>query len=83
MQITVAKSAGFCFGVSRAVDMACRLAEKGPVETLGPLIHNRLALEELHKRGIREISSPAEATPGATVLIRAHGVPESVTRELD
>ena len=83
MQITVAESAGYCFGVKRAVEMAERLAERGPVETLGPLIHNRLALEALHARGVREIASPEEASPGATVLIRAHGVPESVTRQLD
>ena len=83
MQITVAKSAGYCFGVKRAVEMARTLAQQGPVQTLGPLIHNRLALEALHALGVMEIGSPEEASPDATVLIRAHGVPESVTRRLD
>ncbi len=82
MRIKVAKSAGFCFGVQRAVDMALKLAETTKVETLGPLIHNREALEELARHGIREIERVEDATPGATVLIRAHGVPESVIREL-
>jgi len=83
VEVTVAKTAGFCFGVQRAVNMALELAEKGPVETLGPLIHNREALDNLHKNGIREIESADEASPDATVLIRAHGVPKSVTDELE
>ena len=82
-EIKVAKTAGFCFGVQRAVDMALKLSEEGPVQTLGALIHNRDALAELEKHGIREINSLDEASPDTVVLIRAHGVSREVTEELD
>ena len=52
MRIQVARSAGYCFGVRRAVDMAMGLAKNGRVETLGPLIHNREALAELGRHGV-------------------------------
>ena len=83
MRIKVARSAGYCFGVRRAVDMAMGLAKNGRVETLGPLIHNREALAELGRHGVHTAERVEDVTPGATVLIRAHGVPERVIRELE
>ncbi|MGI6335727.1 MAG: bifunctional 4-hydroxy-3-methylbut-2-enyl diphosphate reductase/30S ribosomal protein S1 [Eubacteriales bacterium] len=82
MKVTVAQSAGFCFGVSRAVEMAMKLAEQSPVVTLGPLIHNREALEELECHGVRSVGSVAEIPEGTAVLLRAHGVPPEITDEL-
>ena len=77
-RITLAKSAGFCFGVSRSVDMAEKLLESGPCKCLGPLIHNEEVVASLAARGLEVISSPEEAGPGDRVLIRSHGVSRAV-----
>ena len=84
MSITVAKSAGFCFGVSRAVETveSCA-AGKRQVVTLGPIIHNRHVVEKFDAMGIRVIESPQEAEPGMTVIIRSHGVGRSVYEQLE
>ena len=75
LRVTLAKSAGFCFGVERAVNLAYEMAEKGvDCSTLGPLIHNRDVTCDLEKKGIGILENPAEAKPGETVIIRAHGV---------
>ncbi len=84
MRITLAKTAGFCFGVDRAVNMAYELADKGcPAATLGQLIHNTRVTSELEEKGIRTIDSPDQSKNGETVIIRAHGVAKSVYDELD
>ena len=83
--ITVAKTAGFCFGVDRAVRIAYETAEKGTdkrIYTLGPLIHNPSVVEDLEKHGISVINSPSEASYGDTVIIRSHGVGREVFEEL-
>ena len=73
--IEVAKTAGFCYGVKRAVNEAFRIAENGEkIVTLGALIHNRQVIGELEKKGIRVIDSVLEADKATTVIIRAHGV---------
>ena len=74
MQIKLAKTAGFCFGVNRAVDMVEKLVDSGEkVCTLGPIIHNSQLVEQLEKRGVRIIESPDQSHKGQTVIIRAHG----------
>jgi (E)-4-hydroxy-3-methyl-but-2-enyl pyrophosphate reductase len=76
MKIRVAKTAGFCMGVRRAVDMVLdlqRAAPPLPIVTYGPLIHNPQTLELLRSRGILEVSSIDEII-GGTVVIRAHGI---------
>lgn len=76
MKITVADTAGFCFGVNRAVKLVYRLLEEGrQVYTLGPIIHNPQLVEELARRGVNIAESPADVPPGATLVIRSHGVP--------
>ncbi|MBQ3481826.1 MAG: bifunctional 4-hydroxy-3-methylbut-2-enyl diphosphate reductase/30S ribosomal protein S1 [Oscillospiraceae bacterium] len=83
-EIRVAKSAGFCFGVSRSVDMAEKLLdEHGRACSLGPIIHNEDVVGELCRRGLRVLASPAEAAAGEQVMIRAHGAAPSVYRELE
>lgn len=83
MRITLAKTAGFCFGVDRAVNLAYELAEKNTeTATLGQLIHNSRVTDDLTSKGVRIISSPEEAHTGETVIIRAHGVAASVYDEL-
>ena len=82
--IRVAETAGFCFGVNRAVETVYRLLEEGKrVCTLGPIIHNPQLVASLEQRGVRIIEHPEEAKPEETVLVRAHGVPPQVLEELD
>ena len=84
MSITVAKSAGFCFGVSRAVETVEQAAAQGGrVVTLGPIIHNRHVVERFDRIGVRVIDSPLEAEPGMTVIIRSHGVAKAVYEDLE
>ena len=84
MSITVAKSAGFCFGVSRAVELVESAAKAGKrVCTLGPIIHNRHAVGRFEEMGVRVITAPEEAEPGATVIIRSHGVTRAVYDRLE
>ncbi len=79
MKITLAKTAGFCFGVDRAVNMIYELLDAGKkVCTLGPIIHNPQLVAELEERGVRIVDSPDEADRGETLVIRSHGVARSV-----
>jgi len=83
LRITLAKTAGFCFGVDRAVEMAYELADKKiKTATLGELIHNNFVTSELENKGVRLISTPSQAQEGETVIIRAHGVAEIIYDEL-
>ena len=83
MEICLAKTAGFCFGVDRAVQMTCRLLDEGKkVATLGPLIHNPQVVADLERRGAVVVNSPREVPAGCQVVIRSHGVPQSVYDEL-
>ena len=84
MSVTVAKHAGFCFGVSRAVELVEQSAGEGKqVVTLGPIIHNRHVVEKFEELGVRVIKIPADAQPGMTVIIRSHGVPKSTVDALE
>ena len=84
MSITVAKSAGFCFGVSRAVELVEEAAKAGKkVATLGPIIHNRHAVNRFEEMGVQVISAPEEVIPGSTVIIRSHGVTKAVYDRLE
>ena len=84
MSITVAKSAGFCFGVSRAVEMVEKAALSGKkVYTLGPIIHNRHQVQRFEQMGVQVIDTPQSAQPGDTVIIRSHGVTRAVYEALE
>ena len=79
MKITLAKTAGFCFGVDRAVKTVEDLLDKSErVCTLGPIIHNQQLVEELGRRGARIVGSPDEVKMGETLVIRSHGVEPEV-----
>ena len=83
-KIVVAKSAGFCFGVKRAVDAVYELLDAGKtVATLGPIIHNPQMVEALEKRGVTIVDHPTQTPDGATLVIRSHGVAQSVYDEID
>ena len=82
MQVTVAKSAGFCFGVQRAVDTVYEQVEKGirPIYTYGPIIHNEVVVQDLEERGVQVLKGKedlGQLTEG-TVIIRSHGVGKEI-----
>lgn len=79
----VAKSAGFCFGVSRSVEMAQKLLESGSAYSLGQLIHNDDVVHRFEGRGLKVINSPDELPAGARVMIRSHGVSKAVYAQLE
>ncbi len=75
MEVRVAEKAGFCFGVKRAMEMAqdTVLKRKGPIYSMGPLIHNPQAVKYLEEKGIKVINDLDEINEG-TLIIRSHGV---------
>ena len=84
MSVIVAKNAGFCFGVSRAVELVEQSADAGKrVVTLGPIIHNRHVVEKFEKLGVKVIQNPEQAQAGMTVIIRSHGVTKKVVDMLE
>ena len=83
MKLRVAKTAGFCYGVNRAVDLVEQTIREGKqAVTLGPIAHNRHLVEHFDQCGVRVIASPQEAEEGCTVIIRSHGVTKAVYDEL-
>ena len=88
MKIIKAESAGFCFGVKRAVDTVYKCTETGTNEkiyTYGPIIHNEEVVKDMEKRGVRVIRSEEDlaALKEGTVIIRSHGVEKRVYEELE
>ena len=84
MSIEVAKSAGFCFGVDRAVQMVYQLLDEGKkVYTLGPIIHNPQMIAELEARGVEIIETVEHAPKDGTIVIRAHGVPQETMDSME
>lgn len=81
--ITLAKSAGFCFGVDRAVKLVYKELDKGgKVCTLGPIIHNQNVVDDLKRKGVRIIEKIDELEPDERVVIRSHGVGKSIYDEI-
>ena len=82
-KLILAESAGFCFGVQRAVSIAEKNAGSGRrVVTLGQLIHNNAVTDRLASLGVSAIADASEAGEGDVVIIRSHGAPERVYTEL-
>ena len=83
-KVTVAKSAGFCFGVDRAVKMVYNELESNTkVATLGPIIHNQDVVKDMNEKGARVVDSVEELCPDETVVIRSHGVGRAVYDEIE
>ena len=75
LKIILAKTAGFCFGVNRAVQTVYDLLDSGKeVCTLGPIIHNPQLVEELQQKGVRTVEEPEQVGKDQTLVIRSHGV---------
>lgn len=84
MSVKIAKSAGFCFGVNRAVETVQKQAAEGKqVVTLGPIIHNRHVVDKFRSIGVGVIETPEDAPAGSTVIIRSHGVSRDICRRLE
>ena len=84
MSVRIAESAGFCFGVNRAVELVEQAAKAGKrVVTLGPIIHNRHVVDHFQAMGVKVIDTPEEARAGDTVIIRSHGVGRAVYEALE
>jgi 4-hydroxy-3-methylbut-2-enyl diphosphate reductase len=91
-QILIARSAGFCFGVKRAISIANETATKGvsegesgcgqTIRSLGPLIHNPQVVEELEKKGVRVVET-VDDVDGGKVIVRSHGITRSDRAALD
>ena len=83
-EVILAKSAGFCFGVRRAVQLAEEIADQGkPYVMLGPVIHNDNVIEDLAARGVGCVHAIEEVPPGYGVIIRSHGEPKAVYDRLE
>ncbi|MBO4877913.1 MAG: bifunctional 4-hydroxy-3-methylbut-2-enyl diphosphate reductase/30S ribosomal protein S1 [Ruminococcus sp.] len=83
-EITIAESAGFCFGVDRAVKMVYNeLGKNTRVATLGPIIHNQDVVNDMLAKGARVIESVDELEPDETVVIRSHGVGRDVYEQIE
>jgi 4-hydroxy-3-methylbut-2-en-1-yl diphosphate reductase len=81
--VRISESAGFCFGVERALATTLEAVEDAPepVNTLGPLIHNPTVIADLKGKGVGVVSDPSEARAG-TVILRSHGVPREMRQQL-
>ena len=80
MEIKVAKNAGFCFGVKRAVELVNKLSSEGkPVYTYGEIIHNENVVKELEEKGVRVVNDLEDlrGKENGTLVIRSHGIPKS------
>ena len=86
MEVIVAEHAGFCFGVTKAVETVYEQIkkEKKNIYTLGPIIHNETVVEDLEKKGVKVIESPneLEGITEGTVIIRSHGITKEVYESL-
>jgi 4-hydroxy-3-methylbut-2-enyl diphosphate reductase len=75
MDVKIARTAGFCWGVRRTVDKVMEVADRaeGPVVTLGPIIHNPQAVARFRERGVGTANAVGEVADGTTVVVRTHG----------
>ena len=84
MPVKLAKTAGFCFGVNKAVNRVRELLDEGKsVCTLGPIIHNPQVVDELAARGVRIVEDPSDTPEGATLVIRSHGIPRATYEAIE
>lgn len=83
MEIIVAKSAGFCFGVDKAINTVYNELEKEKLYTYGPLIHNKKVIEDLEQKGANIINSIDDIEQERTVIIRSHGVSKQLYKDLE
>ena len=81
MEVKLAVSAGFCFGVKRAVETVYeQIGKEEPIYTYGPIIHNEEVVGDLEKKGVKVLNTPEDIQNihTGTIIIRSHGVPKSI-----
>ena len=79
IELVLAKSAGFCYGVKRAVELAQKTAEEGtPCVMLGSIIHNKDVVNHLAERGLVSVERPEQVADNGCVIIRSHGESRAV-----
>ena len=84
LELVLAKSAGFCYGVKRAVELAQKTAEEGtPCVMLGSIIHNQDVVRHLADRGLYSVETPEQVPDGGRVIIRSHGESRAVHEGLE
>ncbi len=87
MQVTLAKSAGFCFGVKRAVNMVYEEVEKsnGPIYTYGPIIHNDEVVKDFESKGVKLVKELSELVnlPKGKIIVRSHGISRAEYEEIE
>ena len=86
MEVKLAKSAGFCFGVKRAVDQVYEQIKKGgTIYTLGPIIHNEAVVNDLESKGVKVLDHPEDLDQidEGTVIIRSHGVSKQINQKIE
>ena len=87
MQVTLAKSAGFCFGVKRAVNMVYEEVEKsnGPIYTYGPIIHNDEVVKDFERKGVKLVKELSELAnlPKGKIIVRSHGISRAEYEEIE
>ncbi len=87
MEVVVAKTAGFCFGVRRAVEQVYEQVERGekPIYTYGPIIHNEEVVRDLEQKGVHvlEDEEDLKRVTDGTVIIRSHGVPRRIYDQIE
>ena len=82
MEVNLAKLAGFCFGVNRAIEMVYDALKERKVYTYGPIIHNKVVTGELEKKGVFALNS-IDGIKNATIVLRSHGVGQEVYQEIE
>ncbi len=82
MEINVAKSAGFCFGVNRAIQFVYDNIGKGNIYSYGPIIHNKEVIADLERKGVKTVDS-FDGIESGTMIIRSHGVGEDIYKEIE
>ena len=83
-KITLAKKAGFCFGVDRAIRLIEDLVSQGKkVATLGPIIHNQQVIDDLTAQGVVVVEEPSQVPEGAILVLRTHGVTRDVLHQVE
>lgn len=83
MEIIIAKSAGFCFGVNRAIETVYNELKKGKICTYGSIIHNKEVINDLQQKGVQIIEDIDNIEQGQTVIIRSHGVGPQIYKSLE
>ena len=83
-EITLAKKAGFCFGVDRAIKLIEKLVSEGKkVATLGPIIHNQQVIEDLESRGVVVVENVRDVPDNTILVLRTHGVTKEILEEAE